>query len=255
MKFPDTPRVEYAQNPLAEVICQLRFPRQFAVEGSLPVDLQRRLAHGFPLVETRFNFEVAISESEEPPRPTRRTTYDFSTRKRDLTISLASDFVAVTSREYRNWSTFSATVRTAWEAVRGTYSVNVITRVGLRYRNIIEREQLGLTNVPWSELVKSELLGFLGSSLDGAALAAEASTSHLFRIDDGSLVLQSGLVHSSDQTKSALLIDSDFYLEDTLDGEQNGYLDILSRYNIEAGRLFRWSIKDRLRERLLATAD
>ena len=255
MKFPDTPRVEYAQNPLAEVICQLRFPRQFAVEGALPVDLQKLLARDFPLVETRFNFEVAISESEEPSRPTRRTTYDFSSRKRDLTISLAADFVAVTSREYKNWSAFSTTVRTAWEAVRATYGVSLITRVGLRYRNIIEREPLELADVPWNELIRSELLGFLASSLDGAALAAEASTSHLFRIDDGSLALQSSLVHSNDQTKSALLIDSDFYLEDTIDGEQNVYMDILSRYNIEAGRLFRWSIKDRLRERLLASTD
>ncbi|THK37376.1 TIGR04255 family protein [Ensifer sp. MPMI2T] len=255
MKFPDTPRVEYVQNPLAEVICQLRFPRQFAVEGALPVDLQKLLAKEFPLAEKRFNVEVALSENEELPRPTRRISYDFSSRKRDLTISLAADFVAVTSREYRNWSAFSETIRTAWEAVRATYDVNLITRVGLRYRNIIDRDRLKLVDVPWTELVKSELLGFLASSLDGAALAAEAGTSHLFRIDNGSLALNSSLVHSDDRTKSALLIDSDFYVEDTINGEQNVYMDILSAYNIEAGRLFRWAIKDRLRERLLAPSD
>ncbi|SDM28404.1 TIGR04255 family protein [Ensifer sp. YR511] len=252
MKFPVTPRVEYAQNPLAEVICQLRFPRQFAIEGELPVALQKRVANEFPLIEKRFNFEVALSDNEELSRPRRRTTYDFSSRKRDLTISLGAEFVAITSREYRNWAAFSQTIHSAWEAVRSIYGVSLITRVGLRYRNIIDREPLQLADVPWSELVRSELLGFLASDLDGATLATEASTSHLFRVDRGYLALNSSLVHSDDKSKSALLIDSDFYREDTIDGDQNVYMDILNEYNIEAGRLFRWAIKDRLRDRLLA---
>ncbi|RUM02656.1 TIGR04255 family protein [Rhizobium chutanense] len=255
MKFPDTPRVEFVQNPLAEVICQLRFPRQFAVEGALPVELQRHLAKSFPLVETRFSLEFAASNSDELAPPVRRPIYDFSSLARDLTITLATDFVAVTSREYQNWSAFSDTIRIAWEAVRTVYGVGFITRVGLRYRNIVEREKLQLNGVSWDELIRSEFLGFLASDLDGAAFATEANTSHLFQIEKGSLALNSSLVHANDQTKSALLIDSDFYLEEVIDGKQNVYMDILNSYNLEAGRLFRWAIKDRLRERLMAPKD
>jgi uncharacterized protein (TIGR04255 family) len=255
MKFPDTERVEYPRNPLAEVICQLRFPRQFAIEESLPVELQKLLANEFPLADTSLNFAVGVGEADEPPRAIRRTEYNFSSRERDLTITLASDFVAVTSRQYRNWAAFAETIKKAWEAVFRVYHITLITRIGLRYRNIIARRELGLGEVPWSKLVKPELIGFLGSDLDGAALAVEASTSHLFNIRKGRLALHSSLVHSNDGTDTALLIDSDFFSEDQLDGEQNVYFDILNEYNLEAGRLFRWAIKDKLSERLSSPAD
>lgn len=253
MKFPDSERVEYARNPLAEVICQLRFPQQFTIDSSLPVDFQKKLSHKFPLAETRQSFEFTLSE-EESPRPTKRTMYDFSSKDRNLTISLTSDFVAIVCRRYHRWSEFEESVKTAWDAARETYAVNLITRIGLRYRNVIDRENLNLGQSPWKDLIRPELLGFLASGSQDSDLVVEAATSHLINIDDGQLRLNSNLVRSNDQQRLAFLIDSDFFCEEPIDGESDVYLERLRKYNIEAGRLFRWAAKDALREQLQTPA-
>jgi hypothetical protein len=40
MEFPEAERVIYSRNPLAEVACQLRFPRILALDERIPADFQ-----------------------------------------------------------------------------------------------------------------------------------------------------------------------------------------------------------------------
>ena len=53
MSFPDTPRVIYNKNPLAEVICQLRFPSILLIDAGLPAGFQERIRAMYPLFADR----------------------------------------------------------------------------------------------------------------------------------------------------------------------------------------------------------
>jgi uncharacterized protein (TIGR04255 family) len=61
MTFPETPRVIYAQNPLVEVICQLKFPPILRIETELPAIFQESIRKEYPLSQT--------AEAQQIPLP------------------------------------------------------------------------------------------------------------------------------------------------------------------------------------------
>ncbi|MBL8785507.1 MAG: TIGR04255 family protein, partial [Deltaproteobacteria bacterium] len=48
VRIPESPRVIYASNPLADVICQVRFPRILRIDNELPADFQDAIRGQFP---------------------------------------------------------------------------------------------------------------------------------------------------------------------------------------------------------------
>jgi len=51
MPFPDAPRVIYQENPLVEVICQLRFPTILEISASEPALFREQYANSFPYMK------------------------------------------------------------------------------------------------------------------------------------------------------------------------------------------------------------
>lgn len=49
MPFPESKRVFYVKNPLAEVICQLRFPAILRIGAESPHEFQERIRDHLPL--------------------------------------------------------------------------------------------------------------------------------------------------------------------------------------------------------------
>ena len=121
------------------------------------------------------------------------------------------------------------------------YHPSFFTRIGLRYRNVIARYQLGLKDVPWRELLSPELACEFHSRI---AESIE-NTGHqlVLRVQgDAKVTLQHGLGNKDGEV--CYIIDNDFY---TL--QRTGVKDaatILDYFNRQAGRLFRWCIADRL---------
>jgi uncharacterized protein (TIGR04255 family) len=53
MALPEHPRVIYQKNPLAEVICQVRYPAVSALESQRPTEFWNRIRDQFPAMETK----------------------------------------------------------------------------------------------------------------------------------------------------------------------------------------------------------
>ena len=49
MPFPNSPRVIYKKNPLAEVVCALQFPPILKIELGTPAEFQERIRFDYPL--------------------------------------------------------------------------------------------------------------------------------------------------------------------------------------------------------------
>jgi uncharacterized protein (TIGR04255 family) len=196
MAFPGVARVVYGRNPLAEVICQLRFPAILKIEAEPPAALQELVRNKFPHLEIQ---QPAIPE-ELPPQVAqliapRLASYNFLSDAKSTKISLTRDFIAVSTLEYRNWETFSADLEYAKLAFERTYSPSFYSRIGLRYRNAIVPKRLLGKEQRLSSLIVPQVLGPLGMpELDEASVLSSHGESVLALSEhDGKVRLRYGL--------------------------------------------------------------
>lgn len=260
MRLKQWDRVRYAKNPLVEVVAQVRFPRVLEIDDQLPSDFQRAIREDYPLLETQ---ELALSVliGQDPNKIMaddlpKRVVYHFIAPDRVWRISLSSEFIALTCDKYEQWEDFRPRMMAALEVVAKLYSVTHWTRMGLRYRDLIIREDIGLKDVPWRELIAPFLLGL--TVADGLAegdipetdvLAAQSYVS--FQLEDCVLGLRHGIVRKEQTGEQAYMIDADFYLDSQV-AELN--LDAieqhLDRFHANAGAVFRGCIQQRLHNTL-----
>lgn len=267
MKIATSKRVVYDKNPLSEVVCQVRFERiaDFSQEA---LDTLRG---GFSEAgymnfgqEQSFGFSQhfdANGQTFQPPVviPQVRVQHG-SSEDGFWRASYCPEFIALTCLKYSGWDEFLAKTLIAIECFMKAGVEVKVTRLGLRYKDVIEREAIGLEGVPWNDLIQPFLLGPLaiGALSDGQVasdgeIGEFVSQSHL-RIDDGSLLLQSSLMSSLDGHRKAFLIDADFFKEDGMEpqllSEQQILISSLEKLHANAGALFRRGITERLHHAL-----
>lgn len=253
MTFPETPRVIYERNPLALVVCQLRFPPVLRIESELPARFQERIRDGYPLFRERRDPMIPM-----PPDVTKILSeeivamlgsignryYDFSSADNTWRVSLTRDFLALTTRKYEMWQAFKARLIQVVDALRQEYGPAFYTRVGLRYRDVIRKKEWGLEQASWADLLKPHIAGEL-SSPDVAKAIERVTNDVTIRLDTGRVRLRHGLFQQGETTDpNVYIVDADFFVEDRTEADHA--LERLDYFNREAGRLFRWAIQERL---------
>ena len=161
--FSSEPRCRYGTHQLAEVICQLRFPEILAVSEKPPVDFQEAIRSSFPQFVKRLERPaptltgapggVAIQNQS----PT--VNYQFSSADGVWRVNLTSKFISLSCTKYTGWEDFARVLDKPLAAFIQIYKPAYFERIGLRYLNFISRSQLGLADVPFSELIAPCYLG------------------------------------------------------------------------------------------------
>jgi uncharacterized protein (TIGR04255 family) len=258
MPFPDFPRVIYSQNPLEEVICQLRFPPILRIDTELPAKFQELIREDYPLFEEK---RESVSEipgeilRKLPPELFRmmdagvdgKRAYNFTSLDEEWIVSLTREFFALTTTDYSRWETFVAHLYPSLNKFASEYKPALFTRVGLRYRNIIRRSKLGLNDTPWSVLLQPYIAGVL-SILNFSSEEVTGST-HLVEVtlpNIGRVNIRHGCVIDNDTSEICYLIDNDFFAEKLK--ESKDVINRLNEFNAQSRRLFRWCIKEELHE-------
>jgi uncharacterized protein (TIGR04255 family) len=255
MAFPETPRVIYERNPLVEVICQLRFPPILRIDSDPPAAFQDTIRDQYP------NFrEVQPSVPDLPkeivkimgkdfPMRIGNVVYEFISSDEQWKISLARDFIALTAYKYERWEQFRNNLSMPLQALVNIYSPAFYTRIGLRYRDVIQRSNLGLVDKKWSELLMPHIAGEL-SSPNIAENVLHQKHDILIRLQEqennGLVHLQHGLGEEGESGEKIYIIDSDFYSEKKT--EKENAIQILDYFNKQAARLFRWCISNSLHD-------
>lgn len=259
MPFPESKRVIYRNNPLTEVICQLRFPTILEISSEDPADFQKRVRAKYPLYSRDdpgilLPKEISGLLAGLPiPRRAEDLTHKFLTEDSKKFISLNREFLAVTDKEYRRWEQFRQDIQLAQEALEGVYHPAFYSRIGLRYKDMIDKNRLGLKDDAWDSLVNPSFIGMLGAS-QLRDKVQEIRSEVLIRLDDipGSFVrIRHGLTGSSEDRTEAYLIDVDFFTEDRR--AIGNVSHVLATFNRMAGNLFRWAITPRLQSALEPT--
>jgi uncharacterized protein (TIGR04255 family) len=247
MPIPTSPRVRFSANPLAEVICQLRFPRLLEIDQQLPVDYQIALRSRFPELQVQQQVVFEIASEGMPPTQRIQPSYDFISSDGTRRISLNSGFVALTYSQYETWEAFVDDLRFMVKNFLSFYEVPYFTRSGLRYVDVLDRESLGIAHVPWRDLVRPELLGSMGNEIFDESEVREFTSVIVGKTEVGQLRLAAGLVNIVGQEgRLGLTIDTDFFSEQRIGANVNECTNLFDQYNKKAGDIFRWCLKESL---------
>ncbi len=254
MPFPESKRVIYRKNPLAEVICQLKFPTILAISAEEPADFQERIRSKYPLYRRAEGAEVPREISDLLSRVGVKFledgTHTFLADDSSRFISLNKEFVAVTDKGYVRWEEFRERVELAKQAVEDVYQPAFYSRVGLRYQDIIDKASIGLAKASWDELLNPPIAGILGAT-EVRNIVAHMRTEALLELSDvipgGQVRILHGLAPSANG-RHQYFIDADFFTE-----ERSGHDDVfavLDHFNRLAGNFFRWTITPKLKRAL-----
>ena len=260
MPFPASDREVYEVNPLNQVICQLRYPTILRVAAERPFEFQDAIRGSYPLYEEKTPSVGLPSQLQEGiaqlmaalpvPVPPGLREHHFYSEDRTRSISLTQEFIAVMENNYTRWEDFRGSIRRAEQTFHEIYVPTFYQRVGLRYVDVLARGKFGMSDVPWSRLLNSSLIGMLGDkALCGEV--QELTTEVLLttpEVDDGFVRIKHGLAIDQSSNEQVYLIDSDFYTSRRTNSDGAFYhLDIFNRLG---GYLFRWATTAELRDAL-----
>ncbi len=251
--FPDVTRVLYGKATLHEVVCQVRFPADLRLEKDSPADFQQRVRAIFPLLNRKTQSVVGTLppelakalEAVVPPSGT-NTIWQFATEDGKTRLELTKDNLTLISRSYESWDHFWEQFHEPLDAFVELYEPPFIVRIGLRYKNLIRRSVLGLSDVPWHELLKPHVLGEL--AVHGIReRAVEAARNLLMTLPEreAKVRLQHGFAQGEGSDEQCYLIDCDFFIERSDVDHADSAIAYLHQH---AWRYFRWCITDRLHE-------
>jgi len=165
--FSNEERQILGNSPLAEVICQLRFPEILAIGAQPPVEFQERIRDAFPQFGVRKESPAPkitgvpgnlVLENQPPV-----TNYQFVSEDGVWRVNLTNTFISLCCTRYTCWEDFAKRLDQPLAAFIQVYKPAYFQRVGLRYLNVISRSRLSLEETPWRELMEPEYLGILAS--------------------------------------------------------------------------------------------
>lgn len=224
MRIEAFDRVEYEHNPLAEVVCQVAFEQLESLTDDT-FNALRPIFAGMGYSETQqigmtvgLPAGIVVAGSGGEPQIRQQVRVDhFGTADGAWKVSVSPDFIALTCLKYSRWTDFLPRMLAAGRAFGGLCPTVSPVRLGLRYKDVVEREALGLEGTPWHELIEPFLLGPLApNALANGQTPSEDEIENfvsqcVLKLDNSMAFLQSALLRSIDGARRAFMIDSDFF--------------------------------------------
>lgn len=164
----DAPRCIYQNNQLVDVICQLRFPEILSIEASAPVAFQEAVRSVFPKYTVQKELSAprltGVPGKMQVEEQTVTNNYLFSSTDGNWRINLTSKFISLSCSQYTKWEGFAKRLDLPLAAFIQIYQPAYFQRIGLRYINAISRQELGINETRFSDLINPIYLGPLNNT-------------------------------------------------------------------------------------------
>ena len=154
-------RVIYKNNPLENVLIQLKFPTMLLIDSKEPEEFQEKIRNSFPYYDSFVN---KLSNNELPD--TKKNYIFRKNQNGNEYIILNRDSISLTTDKYDNWENFKENFKLALDSFESIYNTNLYTRIGLRYTDIISRKKLNNPKCKWNDLINEKYLGFLSGKFE-----------------------------------------------------------------------------------------
>jgi uncharacterized protein (TIGR04255 family) len=259
MRFPASQRFTYEKNPLVEVICQLRFPRILKIDNEDPYNFQEAIRSEYPQLYSKREIPISTLLADASPEALgagaglieSSKSHEFLDAKNEWKLVLASNFLSLSTLKYTTWEDFRKRLSAALDVLIRLYSPPHLSRIGLRYQDLIVKSEMGLSEAKWQELIQPSILGVLAiadvpdSDISEMDLT-ESSSSFGCTLDilNAKINVRSGLGLRAGSSEPGFLIDSDCYTDSPV--EVSNVLPTLNQFNAESRNFFNWAIKPKL---------
>jgi uncharacterized protein (TIGR04255 family) len=250
MHIPASPRVIYAKHPLTGVACQLNFPPILQIETEVPAAFQERIRQQYMVYEPSRTVNLPPELINIPLRggSAQHRFLDNTPDSAVWSVTLTPTSLAMSTTHYERWEYFRQRFADPLAAFIEIYKPAFFTRVGLRYQNTIRRSNLGIKDVPWSELLHPYIAGILPVVDDEQDVEAIQTVNVLKLDEDRKVRLGHGMLIEDETSEPIYIIDNDLYSERKLEIQDAG--TVLDSLNGASGNLFRWCITERLHNAL-----
>jgi len=255
MPFPEKGRVIYKKNPLAKVICQLRYPPILKIDSDVPSGFQELIRSKYPLYNEKIQLQQEMAtglKTQSPPQIIRRLTktsvnknHEFGSSDNLWKINLTRTFLSLSTTEYPRWEDFIDKFQPSIDALKKVYEPPFFTRIGLRYVDIFDRSELALNDCEWTDLFQPYFLGLLASSVAQEIKSFENSY-EINLSDDASIVrIATSFAQNAKTGENCYMVDSDFYTPGRT--AIDALVEKLEFLHERATRLIQWMITEKLR--------
>jgi uncharacterized protein (TIGR04255 family) len=245
LSFPiidEAEEIRLAKPPLREVVCQVRFPLILAITQTMPTQLQDRIRERYPT----FDIEPAQLQKQEvlsegTPLQVKPPVYRFGSIDDKRTVSLSTDFFALSTDQYTHWADFADELAYVSEAIHEVYTIPYGSRIGLRYINFIDQTFVEDDRFEGIyALLRPELTAMLCSDVVTMPVFAISQ----IRAEDGEhyLTMRYGVAPSSETSQYGFVLDFDRYGQGRLPLD-----DLIGRceqYHRTIYSAFRWCIQE-----------
>lgn len=251
MPFPEVARVVYGKNPLTDVICQLRFPPILKIDSEIPYIFQEKIKDHYPFYQEKKEVIKQIIPDNPQGKLDQFFTksssfrnHEFQSEDNSSRINITRNFIALSTNTYARWETFSDSLKSILDIFNMIYTPPFYTRIGLRYTDIFNRSKLGLSNVGWDELIKTEFLGLLSTSFSENIENSESV--YEIKLDDNlSMVrIMTSLIKENETHEKCYMVDSDFFNSQRIKVAEVS--DKLNYFHERSTRLIQYIIKEKL---------
>lgn len=241
-------RVRYQKSPLIEVIFQLRFPTILSINAKQPTEFQDRIRERYPFYQEgdEQQDEMVIGPDGNPVQIKTNTSknYAFISTDESYKINLTSSFISISTLRYTQWEEFSAHIKYVIPIFEEIYKPAFYTRIGLRYIDVINREELGLEKVSWTKLVEPHVLGIITPDIETGIKSYRAEAEYQNPNNEATTNVHVELVHVNNRKELSLLIDCDYYLPSVTQKEE--VMNVAEMLHMNSSNFINNAITERL---------
>lgn len=214
MLFTDNTRKLYANSPLVEVICQLRFPTLEELNGGEPTQFKEAIGELFPQYAPRQEQPAPQLVNGKVEQPAPITNHTFVSEDGLWKVNLTQNFIALSTLRYVQWEDFAGKLDKVLASFIELYRPAHFERIGLRYVNAISRKRLGLEEELWDDLIQSPFIGILSEpDVDERRVGKSALDVEMVLEDGSRLKLHAGpglLGNGQKDPEPKFILDGDF---------------------------------------------
>ncbi len=243
----------YHKNYLTDVICRIDFPPILELLNDTPKDFQKLLSEDFPILEPvrRLGVRIEGKDTNITTEKLDSTVWRFLNKDKNTQIELTSEFLAIVSKQYTDFSSFKSIVEKVFNSFYELFPATIVNRLGLRYINQLHFDEENVFE--WDDYLVSELTSHLEFVSDKSMIRRSLQAMELAIDEETRLTFRYGMFNSSYPSQiinKEFVLDFDCFAISSL--LKDDLLSNLSKFNQITTDYFEKSIKNNLRSKLNA---
>lgn len=210
-------RVLYKNNPLIEVIIQVKFPKILLLNKDDPIEFQEMIKKDFPIYQLTIEHEqeLSININSETALPTivnnnSIKNHNFISADGKYKINLTSGFISISTVDYTRWEEFFRKFIGVLEKFEKIYMPPFYERIGLRYIDAFSRKKLNIEEKSWKDLISSTWLGAFAFVTEEDVINTGIDVEYQLSDKISRAKIHAGLGNINNDTENVFIVDSDF---------------------------------------------